>query len=143
MASRRSNNRAMNTELPRALQWIAFDLETTGLSAEFDRIVEIGAVRFDVSGAELGRFEALVDPERPMPPAAQAIHGISDTDLAAAAPARDVLPEFLKFLDLAAPVGLVAHNARFDAGFLGYELARAGLRRPEHAVIDTLPLARK
>src|SRR3954447_6517641 len=61
-------------------EWIAFDLETTGLVAEIDRVVEIGAVRFDASGRELARFERLINPERPMSPAAQAIHGISDAD---------------------------------------------------------------
>src|SRR4051794_32547218 len=81
-----------------ATEWIAFDLETTGLVARIDRVVEIGAVRFDASGRELARFERLVDPERPMSPAAQAIHGISDAHLAGASPARAVLPEFLDFV---------------------------------------------
>src|SRR3954470_6521209 len=126
-----------------AQEWIAFDLETTGLVAEIDRVVEIGAVRFDASGRELARFERLVDPERPMSPAAQAIHGISDADLAGSAPARAVLPEFLAFLGDPATTALLAHNAAFDASFLGHELARAGLSPPGHAVIDTLALARR
>jgi DNA polymerase III epsilon subunit family exonuclease len=121
--------------------WIAFDVETTGLVAESDRVVEIGAVRFDASGRELGRFQSLVHPGRPMSPAAQAIHGISDADLAGAAPASRVLPEFLAFLGDASEAALVAHNAAFDAGFLGHEIARAGLERPAHVVIDTLALA--
>jgi DNA polymerase III epsilon subunit family exonuclease len=133
----------MENEQEVARQWIAFDLETTGLLAESDRVVEIGAVRFDAAGRELARFERLVNPERPMSPAAQAVHGISDADLAGAAPARVVLPEFLDFLGASSVVALVAHNSSFDARFLGAELARAALTRPEHAVIDTLPLARK
>jgi DNA polymerase III epsilon subunit family exonuclease len=124
-------------------EWIAFDLETTGLVAEIDRVVEIGAVRFDPSGRELARFERLVDPERRMSPAAQAIHGISDADLAGAPPARAVLPEFLAFLGDPATTALLAHNAAFDARFLGQELARAGFPPPGHAVIDTLALARR
>jgi DNA polymerase III epsilon subunit family exonuclease len=131
----------MDQRSPAVPQWIAFDVETTGLMAETDRIVEIGAVRFDASGREIGRFECLVHPERPMSPAAQAIHGISDADLAGAAPARVVLPEFLAFLGDPAQGALLAHNAAFDAGFLGHELARAGLPRPGHSVIDTLALA--
>ncbi len=126
-----------------ARQWIAFDLETTGLLAELDRVVEIGAVRFDAAGQELDRFQCLVNPERPMSPAAQAIHGISDADLAGAAPARVVLPRFLEFLGASGVVALLAHNSSFDARFLGAELARAGLERPEHALIDTLALARR
>jgi DNA polymerase III subunit epsilon len=124
-------------------EWIAFDLETTGLVSEIDRVVEIGAVRFDASGHELGRFERLVHPERPMSPAAQAIHGISDADLAGAARASAVLPEFLDFLGDPATTALLAHNSAFDARFLGRELERAGLSTPGHAVIDTLALARR
>src|SRR3954463_4353669 len=101
-----------------AREWIAFDLETTGLVAEIDRVVEIGAVRFDASGRELGRFETLVHPGRPMSPAAQAIHGISDADLAGAAPACEVLPGFLEFLGEPSTTALLAHNSAFDARFL-------------------------
>jgi DNA polymerase III epsilon subunit family exonuclease len=124
-------------------EWIALDLETTGLVAEIDRVVEIGAVRFDASGREIGRFERLVDPERPMSPAAEAIHGISDADLVGAPTSRAVLPEFLDFLGDPSTTALLAHNAVFDAQFLGHELERAGLPRPGHAVIDTLALARR
>ncbi len=123
-------------------EFVAFDLETTGLEAQQDRVVEIGAVRFSRSGQVTGQFEQLVNPGRPMPPAAQAIHGISDADLAAAPPAREVLPRFLDFLGNARSTGLVAHNASFDAAFLGSELRRAGYAHPEHRVFDTLALAR-
>ncbi len=123
-------------------EWVAFDLETTGLMAETDRVVEVGAVRFDASGRVLGRFERLINPGRPMSPAAQAVHGLSDADLADAPPARAVLPEFLDFVGDPAATSLLAHNASFDAGFLGRELMRAGLPLPRHAVIDTLALAR-
>jgi DNA polymerase III epsilon subunit family exonuclease len=126
-----------------AQEWIAFDLETTGLVAEIDRVVEVGAVRFDASGRELGRFERLVDPGRPMSPAAEAIHGLSDAILAGAPRAHEVLPEFLAFLGDPATTPLLAHNAAFDARFLGRELQRAGLSPPGHAVIDTLALARR
>jgi DNA polymerase III epsilon subunit family exonuclease len=124
-------------------QYVAFDLETTGLVAETDRVVEIGAVRFDAGGRELGRFETLVDPERRMAPAAEAIHGISDAMLAGAPSARQVLPEFLAFLGPSDTTTLLAHNAGFDASFLGRELKRAGVPAPRHAVVDTLALARR
>ncbi|MEO6808223.1 MAG: exonuclease domain-containing protein [Isosphaeraceae bacterium] len=122
---------------------VAFDLETTGLSAATDRIVEVGAVRFEPSGRELDRFARLVHPGRPMPPAAQTIHGISDAALADASPASTVLPEFLNWLGDPGTTTLLAHNAVFDAAFLGRELARAGRSMPGHAVIDTLALARR
>jgi DNA polymerase III subunit epsilon len=123
--------------------FVALDLETTGLLAAVDRIVEFGAVRFDRRGVELGRFAQLVHPERPMSPSAQAVHGISDADLAGAPTARQVLPAFLDFLGAPGNSVMLAHNACFDAGFLGRELARAGIVRPGYAVVDTLALARR
>src|SRR6516225_1314648 len=79
-------------------KFVAFDLETTGLSAASDRIVEVGAVRFDSSGEVLGEFERLVNPLRPSGPGARAVHGISDAELALAETAEVVLPEFVDFL---------------------------------------------
>ena len=70
----------MSMESP-ANNFVALDLETTGLSAETERIVEIGAVRFDHKGLEIERFQTLVNPERMMPPGAQAVHGITDGQL--------------------------------------------------------------
>jgi DNA polymerase III epsilon subunit family exonuclease len=124
-------------------EFVALDLETTGLMAENDRIVEIGAVRFRASGEEIGRFQRLVNPERPMSLAAYGIHGLSDEDLADAPPAREILPDFLDFLADSETTALMAHNASFDAGFLGCELARAGLPIPTHVILDTLALARR
>jgi DNA polymerase III epsilon subunit family exonuclease len=127
----------------RVLEYIALDLETTGLLAGFDRVVEIGAVRFDGSGQEIGRYEQLVNPGRPMSPGAQAVHGISEQDLVDAPRASEVLPELLQFFGEPESAILLAHNAWFDAGFLGHELARAGRSAPGYAIVDTLPLARR
>jgi DNA polymerase-3 subunit epsilon len=127
----------------RGREFVALDLETTGLMADTDRIVEIGAVRFLEDGTEVGRFERLINPQRPMAQAAYAIHGLSDEDLALASPAAEVLPEFLEFLGDPGRTALLAHNASFDAGFLGREIARAGLPAPAHSLFDTLALARR
>jgi DNA polymerase III epsilon subunit family exonuclease len=124
-------------------EFVAFDLETTGLSADSDRIVEVGAVRFDASGRVLGEFERLVNPLRPSGAMARAVHGISDEELALAETAEFVLPEFVRFLGDPARTKLLAHNAAFDAGFLGRELARLGRPMPGHSVVDTLALARR
>ena len=126
-----------------SLEYVAFDLETTGLVARIDRVVEIAAVRFTASGQLIDRFEQLVNPERPMSPAAEAVHGISDADLAGAPVAREVLPRFLAFLGDPHATAMVAHNASFDAGFLGSELRRAGYQAPQHRIFDTLALARR
>ena len=139
--ARKGDCRKMSDEP--GFEYVAFDLETTGLSATSDRIVEIGAVRFDASGEVVGEFERLVNPLRPSGPMARAVHGISDAELALAETAEVVLPEFLGFLGDPDRTTLMAHNASFDAGFLGRELARLGRPMPGHAVIDTLALARR
>lgn len=123
--------------------YVALDLETTGLMAQTERIVEIGAIRFDRQGTERGRFHTLVNPERSMPPGAQAVHGITDADLAGAPLVRDVLPEFFSFLGAPGEATLLAHNASFDARFLGFECKRMGISTPGHAIVDTLALARR
>jgi len=123
--------------------YIAFDFETTGLSAVEDRVVEVGAVKFDNQGLEIARFEQLVNPERPSNPRARAVHGISDRELATAPNASAVIPIFLDFIGEADTTTMLAHNASFDAGFLGAEVARLGLTMPEHSVVDTLSFARR
>jgi len=121
---------------------IAFDLETTGLFPGDDRIVEIGAIAFDRRGGVAEAFQQLIHPGRPMPARASAINRLYDRDLADAPPAAEVLPDFLRFLERAGGPPLLAHNAAFDAGFLGMELARAGLAPPTAPIVDTLPIAR-
>lgn len=125
-----------------ARDFLALDLETTGLSSEFDRIVEIGAVRFEASGRELGRFEQLVNPERPIPRNVQAIHGITDAHVADAPCLAQVLPSFVMFLGDPESTTLLAHNASFDAGFLGTAMRRLNLPPLSHRIVDTLALSR-
>ena len=74
--------------------FVAIDLETTGLIPGVDRIVEVGAVRFEADGTVRDRFARLVHPGRPMSPAAERIHGISDAMLADADSREVVLPAF-------------------------------------------------
>lgn len=120
---------------------VVFDTETTGLSAASgDRLVEIGCVEL-VNRVETGRvFHAYINPERPMNPDAQAIHGLSDAFLADKPLFSDIVEDLLDFFD---DSPLVAHNASFDFGFLNEELSR--LNRPDIAqarMIDTLQLSR-
>lgn len=129
--------------MPATDHYIAFDLETTGLSAEIDRVIEIGAVRFDAEGREVDRFEQLINPGRPVSPGARAVNGIRDSDLSRAPLASEVLPRFLSFVQAAPDVPLIAHNAGFDAKFLGREFGRAGMPTPPRLVHDTLALARR
>ncbi len=124
-------------------EFVAFDLETTGLSPQVDRVIEIGAVRFVASGQVVATFERLVNPLRPSGAASLSIHQISDEILAQAETAAAVLPDFVAFLGDPRTTTLLAHHSAFDAGFLGRELVLAGIPLPEHDVIDTLAWARR
>src|SRR5699024_1249806 len=117
---------------------VVVDLETTGTDPAADAITEIGAVK--VRGGEvLGEFRTFVDPERPIPAFVAALTGITDAAVAQAPSIRTVLPMFLDFVGDAA---LVAHNARFDVGFLSAQAAACGITWPRPRVLDTLALAR-
>ena len=121
------------------LVFVAFDLETTGLSPQLDRIVEIGAVKF-VDGREVARYGLLVNPEMSMPPGASAVNGITDAMLVGKPTIREVLPEFLAFIDQAV---LVAHNASFDLGFISSAMGRLGRGRLTNDFVDTRVMAQK
>lgn len=117
-----------------------FDLETTGLDrAAGHRICEIAVLRVE-AGAEVGRLDSLVNPGRLLDPAAAAVNGLSDADLATAPPFADLLARVVALLDGAV---LVAHNLPFDLAFLNDELARAGLPPFDGPCLDTLVLARR
>ena len=124
------------------VEFITFDLETTGLSPDFNRIVEVGAVRFRADGTELNRMEQLVDPRCAMPTDVTKIHGITDDMVHGQPPIEDVLPEFVRFLGHSETI-LLAHNAAFDVGFLSAAFSRCKAILPEHPVIDTLALSRR
>lgn len=98
-------------------EFVAFDLETTGLSAETARIVEIGAVRFRADGEVLGQFAQLINPECRIPAGVTAIHGITDAMVADQPVIADVLPALIEFFG-DPRVLLLAHNAHFDMRFL-------------------------
>jgi DNA polymerase III epsilon subunit family exonuclease len=122
-------------------EFIAFDLETTGLFPIVNRIVEFGAVRFRLDGGELGTWEQLVDPECLIPPEVIDIHGITDAMVRGQPTLAQALPPFLDFLGGIDAI-LLAHNATFDLGFLNFAAVKTGLVLPSNPVIDTLGLAR-
>ena len=123
------------------VEFVAFDLETTGLFPVVNRIVEFGAVRFRLDGRELGTWEQLVDPECLIPPGVTDIHGITDAMVRGQPTLAQALPGFLDFLGRTEAI-LLAHNATFDLGFLNFAAAKTGLTLPANPVIDTLDLAR-
>ena len=122
-----------------AATYVVVDLETTGLSPRTSAICEIGAVR--VQALELGeRFETLVNPRRPLPAPIAALTGIDPNALRGAPPVGLAVR---RFLDFAGDAVLVAHNARFDIGFLDREVERLTGRRIAAPVVDTVWLARR
>ena len=118
---------------------VVFDLETTGLSASRDRMCEIGAVRVRALAVD-ETFETLVNPGVVLPASIAALTGIQPSDLRRAPQAELAVRRFLAF---AGDAPLVAHNARFDVGFLEREVERLTGRRLAAAVIDTVWLARR
>ena len=103
-----------------------------------DRIVEIAALRIDADGTEK-RFSTLVNPGRRIPAAATRVHHITDT-MVADAPGFEIAGA--EFVDFASGSTLVAHNARFDLGFLQESLVRCGCAPWEGKTMDTLRLVR-
>lgn len=103
---------------------IIFDTETTGFDPKTgDRLVEIGCIEL-VDRRETGQnFHAYFNPERDMPAAAEAVHGLSIQFLSDKPLFASRIDELLEFLGDAP---LIAHNAAFDFGFVNAELARAG-----------------
>ena len=115
-----------------------FDVETTGLSPVYDRIVEIAALRIDIDGTE-SRFSTLVNPHRRIPYSATRIHHITN-EMVADAPGFEVVGT--QFMEFVSGTTLVAHNARFDLSFLQESLARCGMIPWEGKTMDTVRLAK-
>ncbi len=118
-------------------EFVVFDVETTGFSAESDSIIEIGAVRVkDMQVTD--SFSAFVNPMRPIPERITELTGIDDSMVKDAEPIDTVIKDFCEFIGDA---DLVAHNAKFDTSFLRNAMSRAGLSY-NYTSIDTLELAK-
>lgn len=128
-----------------AIPVVVLDTETTGLHPGLGhRVIEIGAIRYE-NGQRVAEFETLLNPGRPIDPQAIKITGIDDADVVDAPPFTEIRPGLDQFLNGAL---LVAHNAPFDANFLGLEYRLATPDAPPKALIlpnpwlCTLKLAR-
>jgi DNA polymerase-3 subunit epsilon len=120
-------------------EFVVFDLETTGLSAQTSRICELGAIR--VRALELtDSFQSLVDPGVPLPPSVARLTGLREPDLSGAPHVDTVVGRFLSF---AGKTPLVAHNAAFDQRFLERQLGRCASHRLAEPPLCTAALARR
>lgn len=120
-----------STSLERRLEEIPIavvDLETTGLAAGGDRVVELSVVRIEPNQQPELILDTLINPRRPM--AATEIHGIRDSDVSDAPTFEEVAGDFVRALHGAV---LASYNVYFDARFLKFELSRVGIDRlPPH-----------
>lgn len=123
-------------------KYISIDIETTGYSHQFNRIVELGAVQFLDDGEELDRFQELVNPGQHIPANTTEIHGITDDMVKNARPFHEVIKDFFKFIG-SNTTPLLAHNAAFDVRFLNFQIRTCF---PNHSlsynVFDTMSLSK-
>ncbi len=126
-----------NDHRPIETEYVCFDLETTGLSRRLDKIIEIGAVK--VRNREVvDRMQMFINPGRPIPARISALTHINQADVDKAPGIEEAMDKILEFFGDAV---LVAHNAKFDYGFINQALIDMGREPITNPVIDTLPLA--
>lgn len=123
--------------------FIAFDVETTGLSPSSDRIIEIGAVIF-LNGVVYKTFSSLINPGISISRSASAVNHITNEMLATAPSENEIYPKLIDFLGdaLCGKTVMCAHNAKFDFDFLCSTLSRLGFNA-DIKYVDTLSLSRK
>jgi DNA polymerase-3 subunit alpha (Gram-positive type) len=118
--------------------YVIFDIETTGLSVMNNKIIEIAGVKMQ-DGKEIDRFATFINPHEKIPYNIQQLTNINDDMVRDAPELEEKLPQFVAFVE---DCILVAHNARFDMGFIQANLKRMNLPELKNPVLDTLELAR-
>ena len=128
------------SQLKKANGFVVLDLETTGLHRYIDKIIEIGAIKYDKSLREIDRFSTLVNPEKRIPASASAINGIRDSMVKDSPKIAEVLPNLIRFIG---DYPIIAHNANFDVGFLEVAIEESGIEGNSIRYADSLKIARK
>ena len=119
---------------------IVLDTETTGISVtEGHRIVEIGCIELDNLIPTKKKFHCYINPERKVSEKAFEVHGYSDDFLSKQKKFKEIVQDFLKFID---GKKLVIHNAAFDLAHINNELKILGKDKIKNQIIDTLSIAR-
>lgn len=118
--------------------FVALDVETTGLDAKSNRIIEIAAVRF-IRGKPEEEFASLINPGIPVPSEITDLTGITSESIVGAPPFSEVADTLLSFIGNAAVCG---HQVNFDCDFINAELKRAGREPVKSRQIDTALLSR-
>ncbi|MCI8270399.1 MAG: 3'-5' exonuclease [Lachnospiraceae bacterium] len=120
------------------LDYIAIDLETTGLDAKRDKIIEVGAIRVQ-EGMETARYHSLINPHRKLESRVQELTGIRDEMVEAAPDIGDIIAGIVDFCE---GLPLLGHHVIFDYGFLKRAAVNHGIAF-EKSGIDTLKLCRR
>ena len=118
--------------------YVVFDVETTGLSAIYNDLIQVAASKM-YKGNVIAEFDEFINPGHPLSAFTTELTGITDDHVKNAKPLEQVLQEFQEFCK---DTVLVAHNATFDVGFMNANYERHGLPRISQPVIDTLEFAR-
>ena len=119
---------------------LILDTETTGLSFDVDKIIEIGIVELKENVLTQNYFHEYINPEKDISISAQKVHGISNEFLIDKPVFSKIAQKFLDFIkdDI-----IIIHNAEFDINFINKELQDCGLSRINNDIIDTIKLAKK
>ena len=118
--------------------YVVFDVETTGLSAIYNDLIQVAASKM-YKGNIIAEFDEFINPGHPLSAFTTDLTGITDDHVKNAKPLIQVLKEFQEFCK---DTVLVAHNATFDVGFMNANYERHGLPKITQPVIDTLEFAR-
>ena len=118
--------------------YVVFDVETTGLSAIYNDLIQVAASKM-YKGNIVAEFDEFINPGHPLSAFTTELTGITDDHVKNAKPLVQVLKEFQEFCK---DTVLVAHNASFDVGFMNANYERHGLPKITQPVIDTLEFAR-
>lgn len=130
---------ALSVELLNKVTFCVLDLETTGASPSSAGITEIGAIKY-LGGHEIGRFQTFINPNTPIPAAIVLLTGITDSMVRNAPKIGEVLEDLQVFIGDSV---IVAHNARFDLGFINSALLMHDHAELRNEVVDTVSLARR
>lgn len=119
-------------------EYVVFDTETTGFYVGSDQMIEIGAVKIK-AGEITDRFDEFIDPKRPLPTKITELTCITDEMLAGHDSEENVTRRFLEWTG---DLPMVAHNAKFDIGFISAACAKYNLGEFTNTVLDTMSMAR-
>ncbi len=127
-----------NDQLLSEQTYTVFDVETTGLSANMNELIEIGATKLK-DGLVVDSFQTFIKIDKPLSAFTTELTGITDADLSEGVELKEALLQFKKFCD---GTVLVAHNAIFDMQFMNSNYIRVLNYQIDNPVIDTLELSR-